>query len=63
MSLSKTSDKTFRESDQALYSSYLKYLIEKLVVYNDLDSTKSLIRKELFDFFQNELEQIKFVFN
>jgi hypothetical protein len=61
MSLSKYSNKIFGESDQALYTSYLKYLIEKLVIYNDLDSNKSTIRKDLFEFFQNEIEQIKFV--
>ncbi|UJR28997.1 hypothetical protein I4U23_010215 [Adineta vaga] len=58
MSLSKNSEKTFRESDQALYSSYLKYLLEKLVVYNDLDSSKSLLQKDLFDFLQHEIEQL-----
>jgi ribosomal protein L23 len=61
MSLSKYSNKKCGESDQALYSSYLKFLIEKLVVYNDLDSNKSTIRKDLFEFFQIEIEQIKFV--
>jgi hypothetical protein len=63
MSLSKYPNKIFGgESDQALYSSYLKFLIEKIVIYNDLDSNKSTIRKDLFEFFQNEIEQIKFVF-
>jgi len=62
MSLSKYPNKIFGESDQALYSSYLKYIIEKLVSYNDLDSNKSTIRKDLFEFFKNEIEQIKFVF-
>ncbi|CAF0715627.1 unnamed protein product [Adineta steineri] len=59
MSLLKTSDKSSRENDQSLYSSYLKFIIEKLVVYNDLDSSKLLIRKELLDFFRNEIEQLK----
>jgi hypothetical protein len=63
MSLSKHSDKSLRESDQSLYSSYFKFLMENLVVYNDLDSNKLFIRKELFDFVQIEIEQIKFVFN
>jgi len=63
MSLSKYPNKIFGgESDQALYSSYLKFLIEKIVIYNDLDSNKSTIRKDLFEFFQIEIEQIKFVF-
>lgn len=61
MSLSKYSNKTFVESDQALYSSYLKFLIEKVVLYNDLDSNKSTIRKDLFEFFHIEIEQLKFV--
>jgi hypothetical protein len=63
MSLSRNSDKSYRESDQSLYSSYLKYLVEKLVVYNDLDLNKTSIRKDLFEFFQNEIEQLKFVLN
>ena len=63
MSLSKNQDRSFCESDQALYSSYLKFLLEKLVVYNDLSSNKSSIRKDLFDFFQIEIEHIKYVFN
>jgi hypothetical protein len=63
MSLSRNSDKSYRESDQSLYSSYLKYLVEKLVVYNDLDLNKTSIRKDLFDFFQNEIDQLKFVLN
>jgi len=62
MSLSKYSNKTFGESEQALYSSYLKLVIEKLVIYNDLDSNKSTIRKDLFGFLRMEIEQIKFVF-
>lgn len=61
MSISKTQNKTFHENDQALYISYLKFLIEKLVIYNDLDSTKSLIRKDLFEFLQSKIEQFKFV--
>jgi hypothetical protein len=61
MSLSKYSKKIFIESDQALYSSYLKFMIEKVVIYNDLDSNKSTIRKDLFEFFRIEIEQIKFV--
>jgi hypothetical protein len=52
-----------RESDQALYSPYLKLIIEKLVVYNDLDTIKSSIRKDLLDFFQIEIEQIKLDFS
>jgi hypothetical protein len=63
MSLSRNSDKSYRESDQSLYSSYLKYLVEKLVVYNDLDLNKTSIRKDLFEFFQNEIDQLKFVLN
>jgi hypothetical protein len=59
MSLSKFRN---RESDQTIYSLYLKFIIEKLVIYNDLDSNKSKIRKDLFEFIQNEIEQIKFVF-
>ncbi|CAF1500441.1 unnamed protein product, partial [Rotaria magnacalcarata] len=59
MSLSKTQNKLFRESDQALYSSYLKFLIEKFVVYYDLDLTKSSIRKDLFEFLKVEIEQLK----
>ncbi len=61
MSLSKYSTKTFVESDQALYSSYLRFIIEKLVTYNDLDSNKSSIRKDLFEFLRIQIEQIKFV--
>ena len=62
MSLSKYSTKTFVESDQALYSSYLRFIIEKLVIYNDLDSNKSTIRKDLFEFLCKQIEQIKFVY-
>ncbi|CAF4673227.1 unnamed protein product, partial [Rotaria sp. Silwood2] len=62
MTLSKNQNKSFHESDQALYSSYLKFLIEKLVIYNDLDSSKSTIRKDLFDFLHIEIEQLKFKF-
>jgi hypothetical protein len=62
MSLSKYSNKIFDENDQALYSSYLRFLIEKLVIYNDLDSNKSTIRKDLFLFLRIQIEQIKFVF-
>lgn len=58
MSLAKNSEKSVRESDQSVYSSYLKYLLEKLVVYTDLDSNKSLLRKDLFDFLQHEIEQL-----
>lgn len=61
MSLSKYSNKIFCESDQTLYSSYLKFLIEKVVIYNDLDSNKSTIRKDLVEFLQIEIEKIKFV--
>ncbi|CAF5092739.1 unnamed protein product, partial [Rotaria sp. Silwood1] len=59
MSLSKNQNKSFYESDQALYSSYLKFIIEKLVIYNDLDLNKSTIRKDLFYFFHIEIEQLK----
>lgn len=62
MSLSKYSSKIFGENDQALYSLYLKFIIEKLVIYNDLDTNKSTIRKDLFVFLQNQIDQIKFVF-
>ncbi|CAF0938650.1 unnamed protein product [Adineta ricciae] len=58
MSLAKNSEKSVRESDQSLYSSYLKYLLEKLAVYTDLDSSKSLLRKDLFNFLQHEIEQL-----
>ena len=62
MSLSKYPTKTFGESEQSLYSSYLKFIVEKVVIYNDLDSKKLNIRTELFEFIQTEIEQIKFVF-
>ena len=62
MSLARISDKSLRESDQALYSSYLKFLIDKLIVYNDLDTNKTSLRKDLLDFFRSEIEQITFVF-
>ena len=54
MSLSKT-----RERDQALYSPYLRFLVEKVVLHNDLDTSQSSIRKDLFVFLQTELEQLK----
>ena len=54
MSLSKT-----RECDQALYSPHLRFLVEKVVLHNDLDTSQSSIRKDLFVFLQTELEQLK----
>lgn len=54
MSLSKT-----RECDQALYSPHLRFLVEKVVLHNDLDTNQSSIRKDLFVFLQTELEQLK----
>mgnify|MGYP006892795922 CR=1 FL=1 len=62
MSLSKYSTKVSSESEQALYSSYLKFLIEKVIIYNDFDSNKLNIRREILDFIQFEIEQMKFVF-
>ena len=62
MSFSRSSNKTFSESEQAVYSSHLKFIIEKVVIYNDLDSIKSTIRTDVLQFLQIEIGQMKFVF-
>lgn len=61
MSLSKCSNKIFSESEQAVYSSHLKFIIENVVNYNDLNSIKSTIRTDVLQFLQIEIGQMKFV--
>lgn len=59
MSLSKIGEKSVRENDIPIYSFYLKFIIEKLVFYNDLDSKKLSIRQDIFDFLRTQLDLIK----
>ena len=61
MSLAQHRQESPRQGDPALYSSYLKLLIEKSVIYNDLDAVRPTMRKDFFDFLRMEIDQLKFV--
>ena len=61
MSLAEHREKSQRQGDQALYSSYLKLLMEQSVTYHDLDAVRPTIRKDVFDFLRVEIDQLKFV--